>query len=243
MSRKQGNIIDANSKDWEDKDDEHQDLEDYDNYDDYGDEEEEVVVEEDIEEMQEIEAKLESGEDLSATPSETSMLLKTRVLYSCARCRKIYFKNKWIKDSVTDIYTVRTELAYCDTCLKKTDHDFIGSVEIYDKKLKERKKAIIDLAKNVEVSLENRQPFENIIEITEENNILYIFVNTTHLAADIARALRHEWHGSVQYEWFERNQFLRAKWFSEIQNREHFKNSIRASKEKRIGLFSFEDDF
>ena len=82
---------------------------------------------------------------------------------------------------------------------------------------------------------------DGIIDVSEKNDILYIFTNTTRLALEIARGIRYEFGGSIQYEWFERNQYIRAKWFSEIQNREYFKSRIRAAKENRIGMFSFED--
>lgn len=199
-------------------------------------------IEENEEEMEQIESKLASGEEFVASQSEVVTLLKANLVYTCPRCRRIFLKNKWIKDSITDVYTVRTELAYCDKCLGKTSENFIGSIEIYDKKLSEKKAALLNLAKKVEAGLENREPFEIIIDTFEKNDILYIFTNTTRLAVEIARAIRQEWHGAMQYEWFERNQYLRAKWFSEVQNREHFKSRIRAAKEKRIGLFSFEDE-
>ncbi|RMH79343.1 MAG: hypothetical protein D6681_19185 [Calditrichaeota bacterium] len=207
-------------------------------------EDQEEEPEEDLEEVEDIEAKLESGEAFATPITESpSLLMKARIVYSCPRCRKIFFKNKWIKDTITDLYTVRTEMAYCDRCLDKYPGSFVGSIEIYDRELKEKKEDIVRLAQQVELELENRQPFEKIIDITEKNEILYIFTNTTRLAVEIARTLRREYHGAMQYEWFERNQFVRAKWYSRFQDREYFKKCIRASKEQRFGLFSFEDDF
>ncbi|RMF60949.1 MAG: hypothetical protein D6748_02905 [Calditrichaeota bacterium] len=225
---------------WQEPEADMDELEDEDLLDDeFADEED---IEEDFEEVEEIEAKIQSGESIGPTPSEVSLLLKNQVVYSCPRCRKIYFRNKWIKDTVTDIYTLRTEYAYCNNCLGKTASDFVGVIEIYDKELEARKDSFVKLAKNVESRLENRQPFEKIIKTMEQNGVMYIFCNTTRLAVEIAKAIRYEYHGAIQYEWFERNQFVRAKWFSEIQNREYFKNKIRAAKERRLGMFSFEDD-
>ncbi|NIW79496.1 MAG: hypothetical protein GWN16_08600, partial [Calditrichae bacterium] len=81
---------------------------------------------EDSGEMEEIEAKLENGEDFSTFSAEASSpMLKNRVIYSCPRCHRIYFKNKWIKDTVTDIYTVRTEAAYCTKCMDKGPDTFV----------------------------------------------------------------------------------------------------------------------
>lgn len=215
--------------------------------DDDDDYDEENLNEEEIQEneaeVEEIESKLASGEEFVASQSEVAMLLKTKIIYTCPRCRRIYFKNKWIKDNITDIYAVRTELAYCDKCLGKASENFVGNIEIYDKKLSENKNAFIKLAKKVEAELESREPFEIILNIFEKNEILYIFTNTTRLADEISKAFHQEWHGSMrEREWFDRNQYLRAKWFSEVLNREYFKSRIRAAKEKRIGLFSFEDE-
>ncbi len=244
MGNRKEDMYEAEYQRWN-SDDEADKISDNDDDNDNDDEfeSEEKDVEENEEEMSQIESKIDSGEDL-ATASDTSLLLKARVIYLCPISRKIFFKNKWIKDNVTDVYTVRTELAICDQYLKRAQEYgyFIGSLEIYDKKLKERKNVIIDLAKSVEAELENKMPFEVIIDTREQNDILYIFTNTTRLAIEIARAVRHEWHGAIQYEWFERNQFVRAKWFSEVQNREYFKSRIKAAKEKRVGMFSFEDE-
>ncbi len=193
-------------------------------------------------EPEEIESNLKTGEGFSSIDSETSMLLKSRTIYSCPRCRQIYFQNKWQKDYITDIYTVRTEMAFCKKCLAKGLETFVGSIEVYDKYLVERKDEFSSFVKNVEAEMENREPFDKIIDITEKSDILYIFVNTTRLTVQIARAIRQEWHGAMQYEWFERNQFVRAKWFTQPQNREYFRKRIREAKEKRIGLFSFEED-
>ena len=196
-------------------------------------------------EMKEIEQKLQKGEDIAAVPdSETSLLPKSRVIYCCPLSRKIFYKNKWIKDTVTDLYTIRTELAVCDQLIdraKKVGY-FIGSIEIYDKFLDETKGDIVNLVKTVEAELENRMPFDVVIDIKSANGILYVFTNTTRLAAEISRSLRQERGGAIQYEWFERNQFVRAKWYTQVQNREYFRSRIRAAKEKRIGMFNFEEE-
>ncbi|MCB0259375.1 MAG: hypothetical protein H6628_12410 [Calditrichae bacterium] len=182
--------------------------------------------------------ELQSSEALT-----TAALLKAKVIYTCPVTRKIFYRNKWIKDNITDLYTVKTEMAICDKYLDRAREVglFIGSIEIYDKNLKERKESMLDFARGIERDLEGRMPFEVIIDVSEKNDILYIFTNTTRLALEIARGIRYEFGGSIQYEWFERNQYIRAKWFSEIQNREYFKSRIRAAKENRIGMFSFED--
>ncbi len=201
--------------------------------------------EEDVDEMAEIESKLQKGEDIANIPdSNTSMLPKSRTIYACPLTKKIFYKNKWIKDMVTDLYTVRTELAVCDQMLERAKKIgfFIGSIEVYDKDLKETKEEIVNLAQMVEAELENKMPFDVILDINEVNDILYIFTNTTRLAVEIAKRLRQERGGAIQYEWFERNQYVRAKWFSEVQNREYFRNRIRAAKERRIGMFNFEEE-
>ena len=195
--------------------------------------------------MAEIESKLQKGEDIANIPdSNTSMLPKSRTIYACPLTKKIFYKNKWIKDTVTDLYTVRTELAVCDQMLERAKKIgfFIGSIEVYDKDLKETRDEIINLAQTVEAELENKMPFDVILDINEVNDILYIFTNTTRLAVEIAKRLRQERGGAIQYEWFERNQYVRAKWFSEVQNREYFRNRIRAAKERRIGMFNFEEE-
>lgn len=196
---------------------------------------------EDLNELEEIEAKIDQGEEVAVTSLDYSALPKSRIVYLCPRCKKIYWNKKWVKDTITAIYTVRTELAYCPKCLGKAYDNFVGIVEIYNKNLNEKKETFEELARQVEREIEDIMPFETIINMTVKNDILFIFTNTTRLALEIGKRLRNEFQGAVQYEWFERNQYLRVKWFDELENREQFKKRIRELKEFRFGVFSFED--
>ncbi len=202
---------------------------------------EEVEEPENLEELEEIDAQLEKGDEVLIAELKADILPKSRLVFRCPRCKKIYLHNKWVKDTITDLYLIKTELAYCNKCLGKTFDNFVGSIEIYDKKLDEHKEQIIELARQVERELEDAPPFEKIIQIIEKNDILFIFTNTTRLAREIGRRLRQELQGGIQYEWFERNQYLRVKWYDEVDNRNYFKERIRALKERRFGMFAFED--
>ncbi|MEJ2636929.1 MAG: hypothetical protein P8184_16775 [Calditrichia bacterium] len=197
---------------------------------------------EDIDELEKIEKKLAKGEDVAISAIESSILPKSKIVYVCPRCRKIYINKKWVKDNITDMFTVRTELAYCPKCVGKTFENFVGSVEIYDKKLADRKEEFVAQAKQIERDLEDAMPFEKIIDVVEKKGILFIFANTTRLALDIGKRFRQEFGGGIQYEWFERNQYLRVKWYDQVDNRGYFKERIRALKERRFGMFSFEDE-
>ncbi len=229
----------------EDEQEEHRhDFEDFDAQEaevEEDDEFDEEAEPEDVLEIEEIEKKLASGEAFYSSDDNT-LLPKQRIVFTCPRCKRIFFNNKWVKDNITDLFTVRTEMAYCDRCLQKVAGEFVGSIEIYDKKLKERKEEFIRIAREVEEELENSPPFEKIIDIVEKNDILFIFTNTTRLAMEIGRRIRQELMGGIQYEWFERNQFLRVKWHDEVKNKEYFKERIRQLKERRFGLFAFEDE-
>lgn len=197
---------------------------------------------EDIEELEEIESKLERGEDVAISALESKIISKSQTIYSCPRCKKIFFNKKWIKDTITDFYTIHPQLAYCQKCIGKTYENFIGSLEIFDKNLKERKDRFIETARQVERSLEDAPSFENIINIIEKTGILFIFTNTTRLALEIGKAIRQEFSGGIQYEWFERNQYLRIKWYDQVDNKSYFKERLRALKDRRFGMFSFEDE-
>ena len=197
---------------------------------------------EDIEELEEIEAKLEKGEDVAISALESKVVSKSQKIYSCPRCRKIFFNKKWVKDTITDLFTVHTELAYCAKCIGKTYENFVGSIEIFDKNLQERKDKFIETARQVEKSLEDAPQFEIIIDVVERNGILFIFVNTTRLAFEIGKILRQEFGGGIQFEWFERNQYLRIKWYDKVDNKAYFKERLRALKDRRFGMFAFEDE-
>jgi len=194
-------------------------------------------------ELKAIEKRLEKGDDLESASEDISVLLKAGSVYYCARCRSIYFRNKWIKDNITDMYLVRTELAQCDKCLKQNSEHFVSSLEIYDSDLKKRRKALEKLTRTVQNRLENRPPFEKVLNIVERDGILYVFSNTTRLSVEISKELRAEYQGTVQYEWFERNHYLRARWYASMEERDNFKDRIKLARDHRFGVFAFEDRF
>jgi CRISPR/Cas system CSM-associated protein Csm2 small subunit len=235
----------------EDDDFPYEDDEDFD--DDNDDEETEETEEEqegkhegeeteDLRELEQIESKLAKGEVVAISALESKMISKSETIYSCPRCKKIHFNKKWVKDIITDFYTVHTQLAYCPKCIGKTYENFIGSIEIFDKKLKERKERFKEIAQQVQRALEDAPSFEIIINITERNGILFIFTNTTRLAVEIGKFIRQEFSGGIQYEWFERNQYLRIKWYDMVDNKAYFKERLRSLKDRRFGMFSFEDE-
>jgi uncharacterized C2H2 Zn-finger protein len=197
---------------------------------------------EDLEELEEIESKLERGEEVAISALETKIIAKSETIYACPRCKKIFFNKKWVRDTITDLYTIHTQLAYCQKCIGKTFENFIGSIEIYDKNLKERKEQFVEIARQLERSIEDAPPFENIINITEKTGILFIFTNTTRMAQEIGKLYRQEFGGGIQYQWFEKNQYLRIKWYDEVDNKAYFKERLRALKDRRFGMFSFEDE-
>ena len=225
----------------EDDDD---DLEDDDLLDDEDEDEEddESSDTEDLQELEEIESKLERGEDVAISALESKVISKSQTVYSCPRCKKIFFNKKWVKDTITDLYTIHTHLAYCPKCIGKTFENFIGSIEVFDKNLGEKKNDFMEVAQRVERSLEDGPDFEKVIEMVEKKGILFIFTNTTRLAMEIGKAFRQEFGGGIQYEWFERNQYLRIKWYDQVDNKAYFKERLRALKDRRFGMFSFEDE-
>jgi len=248
---KKDDLIDDDEEDLDDDfdDDVDDDLDDDDDEDvDKEDEDEEEEEDsnreetEDLQELEEIESKLERGEDVAITALETKIIAKSQTIYSCPRCKKIFFNKKWVRDTITDLYTIHTHLAYCSKFIGKTFENFIGSIELFDKNLSEKKEQFIETAKSVERSLEDAPDFEKVIDAVEKTGILFIFTNTTRLAQEIGKAVRQEFGGGIQYEWFERNQYLRIKWYDEVDNRAHFKERLRALKDRRFGMFSFEDE-
>ena len=234
---------DDNNFPFDDDEDDDDDVED-DLPDDEEDDEEEDEGEEteDLEELEEIESKLERGEEVAISALETKVLAKSETIYACPRCKKIFFNKKWVKDTITDLYTIHTQLAYCQKCIGKTFENFIGSIEIYDKNLKDRKEQFTESARQVERAIEDTPPFESIINVVEKNGILFIFTNTTRMAQEIGKAFRQEFGGGIQYQWFEKNQYLRIKWYDEVDNKAYFKERLRSLKDRRFGMFSFEDE-
>ncbi|GAB4364701.1 MAG: hypothetical protein Kow0042_03500 [Calditrichia bacterium] len=222
-------------------DDEDLDEEELDEEDEEDEEDVEAEEEtEDLEELEEIESKIGKGEDVAVTSLDISDIPKSKIVYVCPGCKKIYLNKKWMKDNITDLYAVRTELAYCNKCVGKAYDNYVGIVEVYDQKLDQRKDDIIQNVKRIERGLEETVPFEKIIKIVEKNGILFIFANTSRLALEIGKMLRNEYQGVIQYEWFERNQYLRVKWYGTIEDQDRFRKQIKELREFHFGMFSFE---
>jgi hypothetical protein len=196
---------------------------------------------EESEETEDAESEEESSKS-KPVKNEKDSIKKSMVLFSCPRCYKVFDGKKWTKDYIVDIFTNTTDLAYCEDCAGKDPSYFVGSIEIYDRKLEERKKQMIDLVKSCEKNFEEKKPFDKILAITETKESLFITINTARMALEIGRSLRREFQGGIQYEWFERNRFLRVKWFDKIKNRDYYKERIYAYKHRRRGLYSMEDE-
>ncbi len=61
---------------------------------------------EDLKELEEIESKLKKGEDVALSALESKIIAKSETIYSCPRCKKIYFNKKWVKDMITDFLLI-----------------------------------------------------------------------------------------------------------------------------------------
>ncbi|HQU71718.1 MAG TPA: hypothetical protein PLG66_05455, partial [Calditrichia bacterium] len=134
----------------------------------------------------------------------------------------------------------RREWAYCKKCLKTYPGYFVGCIQILDRDLKDRKKDLARILKNVEYQLQPRLEFEKVLQEVEKEEIYLIFANTTRLAMEIIKAIREEWGGQTQYEWIDKNRFLRVTWIAKREDRNYFTPRQKAIRERGIGRFSFE---
>jgi hypothetical protein len=198
--------------------------------------------EEDIDELEKIEEKIEKGEDVAISSLEAHGIPKSRIVYTCPKCKKIFLKGKWVKDTISDLYTIKPELAYCNKCIKKVYENYIGTVEIRAKDVKEHKEDYLELAREVERELEDPKPFEKIHKVEEREGVLIIRTNTTRLAQEIGKRLRLEFQGGIQYQWMERNQYLNVIWQDHVDNKNLLKERMRALRERRSGILSLEDE-
>lgn len=199
-------------------------------------EEEPEKEEEDINELSEIEDNIDKGEDVVISSLESQGVPKSRMVYTCPRCKKIYMKGKWVKDNISDIYTIRQVLAYCEKCLKKVYENYIGTVEIHSQFLAEQKESILELAEQVVHELEDAPPFEKIVRVQERGGVLYIYTNTTRLAQEIGRRIRLEYQGGIRYQWLERNQYLQVIWQDHVDNKNLLKERMKELRARRGAL-------
>ncbi len=207
------------------------------------DEEElEGEVEEDEEELEKIEKTLEKGEEVAVSTLDEHGIPESRIVYTCPKCKKIFLKGKWVKDTISDLYTIKQELAYCNKCIKRVYENYIGTVEIRAADVKEHKTDYVELAREVEREMEDPKPFEKIVRVESREGALILYTNTTRLAQEIGKRLRLEFQGGIQYRWMERNQYLHVVWQDHVDNKNLLKERMRALRERRSGILSLEDE-
>lgn len=201
-------------------------------------------VEEDIPENNILENDEVDTEKFLAKLSEGAEdpLIEKRV-FQCPKCKRYYYKNKWVHDPSIGISVLKPDLAFCNKCIKHVfEDDWIGRVIIHDKQLKERKEMFLAIADQIARTRENVYSFESILSIYEENGVLYINTNTTELAKAIGKRLQEDYHGAIEYHWEDKNQYLTVKWFDELKNSHYYKGRLKQKKERYPGIYLFDDD-
>jgi hypothetical protein len=126
----------------------------------------------------------------------------------CPQCAAVFHKGRWS-------WAPRPADAHeelCQACHRINDHYPAGEVTIGGSFLAAHKQEILHLARHQEEQEKAEHPLNRIIDIEERDGNLVVRTTDIHLPRRIGEALRHAYHGELDYHYQEETYFIRVGW-------------------------------
>ena len=133
---------------------------------------------------------------------------KLREPTRCPECGAVFHKGRWT-------WGVAPKDAHeekCPACHRIHDKFPAGYVTLKGEFFREQREQILQLVRNHEAHEKAEHPLERIMGIADTNEGVVVTTTDTHLARDIAEALRHAYKGDLDYHYNKEDNLLRATW-------------------------------
>ena len=133
---------------------------------------------------------------------------KLREPTRCTECGAVYQKGRWTWGMAPkDAHEEK-----CPACHRIHDKFPAGYVTLKGEFFREQREQILQLVKNHEAHEKAEHPLECIMGIADTGEGVVVTTTDTHLARDIAEALRHAYKGDLDYHYNKEDNLLRASW-------------------------------
>jgi hypothetical protein len=126
----------------------------------------------------------------------------------CPQCGAVYHDGRWR-------WAPRPSPAHqelCQACHRINDRYQAGEVTIAGGFVATRKDEIIHLARHQEEREKAEHPLHRIMAIDEEKGAIVVRTTDIHLPRRIGEALRHAYHGELDFHYDEEAYSIRVQW-------------------------------
>jgi hypothetical protein len=126
----------------------------------------------------------------------------------CPQCGAVFHEGRWQWAPRPD--GAHEEL--CQACHRINDRYSAGELTIAGDFVRRHKDEIVHLARHQEEQEKAEHPLHRIMGIEERDGAIVIQTTDIHLPRRIGEALRHAFHGDLEFHYEEEAYFIRVRW-------------------------------
>jgi NMD protein affecting ribosome stability and mRNA decay len=126
----------------------------------------------------------------------------------CPTCRAVFHKGRWTWEA----RPVGAHETLCPACHRIHDQYPKGLVTIKGSFKDIQHEQLIGVVKNTEEKEKKEHPLSRIMGIELQPDSLVISTTDTHLPRRIGDALKHAYHGELEFHYDQDEQFVRVTW-------------------------------
>jgi NMD protein affecting ribosome stability and mRNA decay len=126
----------------------------------------------------------------------------------CPQCGAVFHKGRWQWAPHPD--GAHEEL--CQACHRINDRYSAGGLTIAGDFVRRHKDEIVHLARHQEEQEKAEHPLHRIMGIEERDGAIVIQTTDIHLPRRIGEALRHAFHGDLEFHYEEEAYLIRVRW-------------------------------
>jgi hypothetical protein len=127
----------------------------------------------------------------------------------CPQCLAAFHKGRWCWEAFP---AGDAHLEICQACHRLNDDYPAGWVTIGGDFAKQHREELINLARNQEEQETTEHPLHRIMKIADTDEGLLITTTDIHLPQRIGSALKHAYHGELDFHYDEEAYQLRINW-------------------------------
>ena len=126
----------------------------------------------------------------------------------CTECGAIFHKGRWT-------WGAKPEAAYeivCPACMRVRDKYPKGLITLKGSFKDEQKEQVMGVIHNTEAQEKQQHPLSRIMVIEVQQEDLIVSTTDTHLPRRIGEALHHAYHGELDLQYNQDEDFVRLTW-------------------------------
>lgn len=126
----------------------------------------------------------------------------------CGDCGAVYHEGRWQWTAAPS----HAHRSRCPACSRIQEEMPAGYLTIRGKFAKAHRAEILSLARNLEEREKREHPLQRIMNIDQQPDELAVTTTDIHLARGIGEALKHAYHGKLDYHYNPGEYLLRVTW-------------------------------